>query len=190
MRIIKNERTDVPSEKEVSTILNHGYYPFTLKTKKALLSISDGRASSFFNTFLKIITPPPFLRAADFRVQRYEEKMGKSEKIRENRRNSEKNRENQRKTEKFRENQRKTEIICKFMGFLARIICKFMCISAGFICKSLFIYIIFVSFFCSKTPTPQGSFTFLPFYLFTFNCPCRKNRNYYLCTMRLPESER
>lgn len=25
MRIIKNERTDVPSEKEVSTILDHGY---------------------------------------------------------------------------------------------------------------------------------------------------------------------
>ena len=38
----------------------------TKKTKKALLSISDGRASSFFNTFIKIITPPPFLRAADF----------------------------------------------------------------------------------------------------------------------------
>ena len=35
-------------------------------TKKALLSISDGRASSFFNTFIKIITPQPFLRAADF----------------------------------------------------------------------------------------------------------------------------
>ena len=26
----------------------------TKKTKKALLSISDGRASSFFNTFIKI----------------------------------------------------------------------------------------------------------------------------------------
>ena len=69
------------------------------KTIKALLSISDGRAASFFNTFIKIITPPPFLRAADFRVQRYEEKSGYVEK----------NREIQRKTENFRENQRKTE---------------------------------------------------------------------------------
>lgn len=67
-------------------------------TKKALLSISDGRASSFFNTFIKIITPLPFLRAADFRVQRYEEKSGKSEKIREIRR---KIRENRRNSEKF-----------------------------------------------------------------------------------------
>ena len=74
------------------------------KEKKALLSISDGRASSFFNTFIKIITPPPFLQAADFRVQRYEEKPRNLEKIRENRRNSEKIRENQRKSEK---NQRK-----------------------------------------------------------------------------------
>ena len=85
-------------------------------TKKALLSISDGRASSFFNTFIKIITPPPFLRAADFRVQRYEEKSGNSEKIREIQRKSEKNqrksekiREIRRKSEKFRENQSKTK---------------------------------------------------------------------------------
>ena len=35
------------------------------KTKKALLSISDGRASSFFNTFIKIITPPPFLMSCE-----------------------------------------------------------------------------------------------------------------------------
>lgn len=67
-------------------------------TKKALLSISDGRASSFFNTFIKIITPPPFLLAADFRMQRYEEKPGKSEKIREIRR---KIREIRRNSEKF-----------------------------------------------------------------------------------------
>ena len=67
---------------------------FLLPHKKALLSISDGRASSFFNTFIKIITPPPSLRAADFRVQRYEEKTGYGEKIRENRRKSEKIREN------------------------------------------------------------------------------------------------
>ena len=79
------------------------------KTKKALLSISDGRASSFFNTFIKIITPPPSLREADFRVQRYEEKTGKSEKIRENRRKTEKIRENQRKSEKNGKNQRKSE---------------------------------------------------------------------------------
>ena len=71
---------------------------FLLPHKKALLSISDGRASSFFNTFIKIITPPPFLRAADFRVQRYEEKPGKSEKIREIRR---KIREIRRNSEKF-----------------------------------------------------------------------------------------
>lgn len=68
------------------------------KTKKALLSISDGRAASFFNTFIKIITPPPFLRAAEFRLQRYEEKTRYVEIFR----------ENQRKSEKFRENQRKT----------------------------------------------------------------------------------
>ena len=67
------------------------------KTIKALLSIADGRAASFFNTFIKIITPPPFLRAADFRVQRYEEKSGYVEK----------NREIQRKTENIRENRRK-----------------------------------------------------------------------------------
>lgn len=79
------------------------------KTKKALLSISDGRASSFFNTFIKIITPPPFLRAADFRVQRYEEKSGNLEKFGEKQRKTEKLRENQRKTEKFGENQRKSE---------------------------------------------------------------------------------
>lgn len=85
--------------------------------KKALLSISDGRASSFFNTFIKIITPPPFfLRAADFGCkdtkknrenQRKSEKFGEiRRKIREIRR---KIREIQRKTEKNREIQRKTE---------------------------------------------------------------------------------
>ena len=59
------------------------------KKQKALLSIADGRAASFFNTFIKIITPPPFLRAAEFRLQRYEEKPRYVEKIRENRRKSE-----------------------------------------------------------------------------------------------------
>lgn len=63
------------------------------KTIKALLSIADGRAASFFNTFIKIITPPPFLRAAEFRLQRYEEKPRYVEKIGENRRISEKNRD-------------------------------------------------------------------------------------------------
>ena len=116
---------------------------FLLTHIKALLSISDGRASSFFNTFIKIITPPPSLRAADFRVQRYEEKSGNLEKIRENRRKSENLRENRRKfrenqrkfrenqrkirenTEKFREKWRKMEknvekrrIICKFLVYL------------------------------------------------------------------------
>ena len=82
---------------------------FLLPHKKALLSISDGRASSFFNTFIKIITPPPSLRAADFRVQRYEEKSGYGEKFREKPRNSEKNREIQRNSEKIREFKRKSE---------------------------------------------------------------------------------
>ena len=85
---------------------------FLLPHKKALLSISDGRASSFFNTFIKIITPPPFLQAADFRVQRYEEKPRNLEKIREKRRNSEKIREKsekiQRNSEKNGEKWRKT----------------------------------------------------------------------------------
>ena len=79
---------------------------FCQHTKKALLSISDGRASSFFNTFIKIITSHPFLREADFRVQRYEEKTRYVEKIREKRRKSEKIRE---KPRKIREIQRKSE---------------------------------------------------------------------------------
>ena len=128
---------------KIKAVAYDGRPPILLTHKKALLSISDGRASSFFNTFIKIITPPPFLQAADFRVQRYEEKprnlekirekRRKSEKIRENRRKSEKNqrkfRENQRKirenTEKFREKWRKMEknvekrrIICKFLVYL------------------------------------------------------------------------
>ena len=78
-------------------------------TKKALLSISDGRASSFFNTFIKIITPQPFLRAADFGCKDTKKKreiQRKSEKIREKQRKSEKNGENQRNLDKIRENQR------------------------------------------------------------------------------------
>ena len=70
--------------------------------EKALLSISDGRASSFFNTFIKIITPQPFLRAADFGCK-------DTKKNREIRRKSEKFGENQRKTEKNREIRRKTD---------------------------------------------------------------------------------
>ena len=94
---------------------------FCQHTKKALLSISDGRASSFFNTFIKIITPPPFLRAADFgckdtkknrEIQRNPEKFGEiRRKIREIRR---KIRENQRKSENLRENRIKTEKIREF----------------------------------------------------------------------------
>ena len=77
---------------------------FCQHTKKALLSISDGRASSFFNTFIKIITPPPFYgqRISGAKIRR------KAENLRENRRNSEKNRE---KLEKIREKRRKSEKI-------------------------------------------------------------------------------
>ena len=164
-----------------------------LPLRKALLSISDGRASSFFNTFLKIITPPPFLRAADFRVQRYEEKTGKSEKIREIRRNSEKIGEKSGNSEKNREIRRKIREKPRKI----EIICKFLCISVRFICKSLLISVRIVSSFCSKSPTPQGfftflpfysftflpfySFTFLPFYLFTFKCPMFHAAFLYLC---------
>ena len=77
-----------------------------------------------------------------FRVQRYEEKLRKSEK-----------------------NGEKRRIICKFLCISVRIICKFMCISVRIICKSLLISVRIVSFFCSKAQTPKGSFTFLPFYL-------------------------
>ena len=97
--------------RKIKAVAYDGRPPILLTHKKALLSISDGRASSFFNTFIKIITPPPFLRAADFRVQRYEEKTGYSEKIRENQRNSDNLRENRRKSEKNRENQRNLEKI-------------------------------------------------------------------------------
>ena len=100
--------------RKIKAVAHDGRPPcFCSHYEKALLSISDGRASSFFNTFIKIITPPPSLRAADFRVQRYEEKTGYGEKIRENHRKSEKFRENQRKSEKnqrkYREIQRKME---------------------------------------------------------------------------------
>ena len=81
---------------------------FCYHYEKALLSISDGRASSFFNTFIKIITPPPFLTGSGFsdakirrkiwkfrENQRKSEKFGeKSEKFGEIRRNSDKNRIN------------------------------------------------------------------------------------------------
>ena len=97
--------------RKIKAVAYDGRPPILLTHKKALLSISDGRASSFFNTFIKIITPPPSLRAADFRVQRYEEKPRNLEKIREKRRKSEKNGENQRKSEKIGENRRKSEKI-------------------------------------------------------------------------------
>ena len=95
--------------RKIKAVAYDGRPPFLLTHIKALLSISDGRASSFFNTFIKIITPPPSLRAADFRVQIYEEKTRYVDKFRENQRKSEKIRENQRKTEKIRENHRKSE---------------------------------------------------------------------------------
>ena len=91
-----------------------------------------------------------------FRVQRYEEKMRNSEKIR----------------EKLRIICKflciSVIFICKFMCISVRIICKFLGISVRIICKSLLISVKIVSFFCSNAPTPQGSFylfTFLPFYL-------------------------
>ena len=87
---------DTRLTRKIKAVAYDGRPPILLTHKKALLSISDGRASSFFNTFIKIITPPPSLRAADFRVQRYEEKTGYGEKIG----------EIQRKSEKFRENRR------------------------------------------------------------------------------------
>ena len=93
--------------RKIKAVAYDGRPPILLTHKKALLSISDGRASSFFNTFIKIITPPPSLQAADFRVQRYEEKPGYGDKIGENQRKSEKIRENQRKSEKIRENSEK-----------------------------------------------------------------------------------
>ena len=81
----------------------------TKKTKKALLSISDGRASSFFNTFIKIITPPPFLRAADFGCKDTKKNRENQRKSEKNGEKSEKNREIRRKSEKFGEIRRKTE---------------------------------------------------------------------------------
>ena len=96
-----------------------------------------------------------FFTGSGFRVQRYEEKTRYVEKFR----------EIQRKSEKIREKRR---IICKFMCISVIFICKFLCISVRIICKSLFISVRIVSFFCSKEPTPQGSFylfTFLLFYL-------------------------
>ena len=97
--------------RKIKAVAYDGRPPILLTHKKALLSISDGRASSFFNTFIKIITPQPFLRAADFRVQRYEEKPRNSEKIRENQRKTENLRENRRKSEKIGEFKRKSEKI-------------------------------------------------------------------------------
>ena len=115
--------------RKIKAVAYNGRPPILLTHIKALLSISDGRASSFFNTFIKIITPPPSLREADFRVQRYEEKTRYVEKFREKRRKSEKIGEIRRKirenTEKFREKWRKMEknvekrrIICKFLVYL------------------------------------------------------------------------
>ena len=111
----------------------------------------------------------------------------KNEICREIRRKTENLSEKLRKTENLGENLRKIEIICKFMCISVRITCKFMCISVRIICKSLLISVRFVRFFAAMN-NPRKAL--LPFYLFTFKCPCRKNRNYYLCTMRLPESER
>ena len=67
--------------------------------EKALLSIADGRASSFFNTFIKIITPPPFFYGQRISGAKIRRKIGK---FRENQRNSEKNREKSEKNGEIR----------------------------------------------------------------------------------------
>ena len=56
--------------RNIKAVAYDGRPPILLTHKKALLSISDGRASSFFNTFIKIITPPPSLREADLFISR------------------------------------------------------------------------------------------------------------------------
>ena len=75
----------------------------SVPTTKKPCYLSQTAGLHRFLILLKIITPPPFLRAADFRVQRYEEKRRKSENLRENQRNLEKIGE---KPRKIRENQR------------------------------------------------------------------------------------
>lgn len=59
--------------------------------------------------------------------------------------------EKTRYVEKIGEKPEKLKIICKFLGISVRIICKSSVISARI-----------VQLFHSKTPTPPGSFTFLP----------------------------
>ena len=66
------------------------------KTIKALLSISDGRAASFFNTLYKDYNTAAFFMGSGFSGAKI-------------RRKTEKFRENQRKAEKIREKRRKTE---------------------------------------------------------------------------------
>ena len=115
--------------------------------KKALLSISDGRAASFFNTFIKIITPPPFYGQRIFGCK-----------------DTKKKRDMERKTEKFREKRRILEKIREKQ----RIICKFSGISVRIICKSLLISVRCVRFFLQQGTHPARLFylfTLLPFYL-------------------------
>ena len=79
--------------RKIKAVAYDGRPPILLTHKKALLSISDGRASSFFNTFIKIITSPPFYGSgfSSANIRR------KTEKIREFKRKSEKIREKRRK---------------------------------------------------------------------------------------------
>lgn len=74
----------------------------SLKTRKPCY-LSQTAGLHRFLILFKDYNTATFLRAADFRMQRYEEKPGKSEKIREIRRKTEKIRENLRKTEKNEE---------------------------------------------------------------------------------------
>ena len=137
----------------MSTILDHGYYPFTFKKRRKPCYLSQTAGLHRFLILFKDYNTAAFFTGSGFRVQRYEEKT--------------------RYVEKFREKR--------------RIICKFLCIFVRIICKSLLISVRIVSFFSARN---QPRKALLHCYLFTFKCPCRKNRNYYLCTMRLPESER
>lgn len=80
------------------------------KTIKALLSISDGRAASFFNTLYKDYNTAAFFIGSGFsgaKIRRKTEKIG----------------EFKRKSEK---NEEKRRIICKFLGISVRIIWKYL----------------------------------------------------------------
>ncbi len=66
MRIIKIERTDVPSEKEVSTILDHGYYPFTFKKAKKPCYLSQTAGLHRFLILFKDYNTASFFMGSGF----------------------------------------------------------------------------------------------------------------------------